>query len=148
MPLTNWFNYTGWVRWNWLVMTVNSLILHAVDVTANNSYSQCGGSINCIFQTYTNGAQPLTPVTLILKEWFSLLTTDWTWMVIISTEMHFSSSTALLFQNKWHMQLHSFKCDGCKQWQLNNKTSVLFYLTVTGILNMDTKRKRHTLEWI
>ena len=65
MPVTNWFSYTIRIRWNWLVMTVNFLILHAV--TAHNSQSQCDESINCVFQIYIIGAQPLAPVTLILK---------------------------------------------------------------------------------
>ena len=63
--MTNWFNYTNRIRCNWLVITVNFLILHAV--TEKNSHPQCGESIKCVFQTYINGAQPLTPVILILK---------------------------------------------------------------------------------
>jgi len=46
-------------------MTVNFLILHAA--IANNSHSLCDKSINCVFQIYINGAQPLAPVTLIPK---------------------------------------------------------------------------------
>jgi hypothetical protein len=38
------------------------------------------------------------------------------------------------------------KCEGCKHQELNNKT-VSFYLTVTGILNMETKRESHILEF-